>query len=307
MPSATTKPPSPGAGSLLFTLPIGPSPTDTLTVTTPAANVYLLTFTSGADNRLTTPFCQTLLLALDILETRHAPGVVVTTSGIPKFYSNGLDLEHANTVPGFFPNSLYALWRRLMTYPMPTVAWLNGHAFAGGLMLAMFHDYRVMNPHKGFVCLNEVDLGVPLRPPMSSVFRGKVGAQTYRRMVLEGARFKVCDSSSFFSFLRGRAPLLTAWCKALDALNEGIVDWLGGLPEVLAHIEEFALVRKAQPGASGQAVFGQLKAEMWRETVRYLDEVTEESLRETERALRARREGERREKRVREWEGKAKL
>lgn len=68
---------------------------------------------------------------------------------------------------------------------------MNGHAFAGGLMLAMFHDYRVMNPHKGFVCLNEVDLGVPLRPPMSAVFRGKVGGLAYRRLVLEGARFKV--------------------------------------------------------------------------------------------------------------------
>lgn len=54
-----------------------------------------------------------------------------------------------------------------------------------------FHDYRIMNPHKGFLCLNEVDLGVPLRPPMSSVFRSRASPQTYRRMVLEGARFKV--------------------------------------------------------------------------------------------------------------------
>lgn len=54
-----------------------------------------------------------------------------------------------------------------------------------------FHDYRIMNPHKGFLCLNEVDLGVPLRPPMSSVFRSKVSPQTYRRLILEGSRFKV--------------------------------------------------------------------------------------------------------------------
>ena len=33
---------------------------------------------------------------------------------------------------------------------MPTIALLNGHAFAGGLMLAMHHDYRIMNPSKGF-------------------------------------------------------------------------------------------------------------------------------------------------------------
>jgi len=76
---------------------------------------------------------------------------------------------------------------------MPTIALLNGHAFAGALMVAMMHDYRIMNPHRGYVCLNEVELGVPLRPPMSSVFRQKVTPQTYRTLVLEAKRFKVCS------------------------------------------------------------------------------------------------------------------
>ena len=116
---------------------------------------------------------------------------MITTSGIEEFYSNGLDLEHASFTPGFFPESLYALWRRVLTYPMPTIALINGHAFAGALMLSMMHDYRVMNPHKGFLCLNEVELGVPLRPPMTSIFREKVQPPVYRRLVLEAARFKV--------------------------------------------------------------------------------------------------------------------
>jgi enoyl-CoA hydratase/carnithine racemase len=74
---------------------------------------------------------------------------------------------------------------------MPTIALLNGHAFAGAFMTAMMHDYRIMNPHRGFLCLNEVELGVPLRPPMSSVFRQKVSPTVYRTLVLEGRRFKV--------------------------------------------------------------------------------------------------------------------
>jgi Delta3-Delta2-enoyl-CoA isomerase len=122
--------------SQLFALSIGS--TGHVVATSPAEKVYLLTFEYGADNRLTTEFCQTFLLALDILEARHPAGVVITTSGISKFYSNGLDLEHANLTPGFFKDSLYALWKRLMTYPMPTVALVNGHAFAGGLMVAMY-------------------------------------------------------------------------------------------------------------------------------------------------------------------------
>ena len=84
---------------------------------------------------------------------------------------------------------------------------------------------------------------------------------------------------------------------------------MGGLPEALVHIDEFKLVQKAQPGSSGLAVFGQLKMEMWRETIRYLEDNTEESMRETERMLKAKKESEKREKKVRAWEGneKAKL
>lgn len=79
---------------------------------------------------------------------------------------------------------------------MPTIALINGHAFAGGLMLVMMHDYRMMNPHRGYLCLNEVELGVPLRPPMTSVFRQKVGPQCYRQLVLEAKRFKVCHCTA---------------------------------------------------------------------------------------------------------------
>jgi enoyl-CoA hydratase/carnithine racemase len=112
-----------------------------------------------------------------------------------------LDLEHANSTPGFFTETLYGLWHRLLTFPMPTVALLNGHTFAGGLMVAMMHDYRIMNPHKGYLCLNELELGMGLRPPMCSIFREKVGAGTFRRMILEAVRFKVSLELSLFLFL----------------------------------------------------------------------------------------------------------
>ncbi|KAF2151077.1 ClpP/crotonase [Myriangium duriaei CBS 260.36] len=247
--------------------------------TRPAPKVYVLEFTSQPDNRLKTDFCQALHLALDIIELRYPHGVVITTSGIQKFYSNGLDLEHASWTPGFFPDALYALWRRLLIYPMPTIALMNGHAFAGALMLAMMHDYRIMNPHKGFVCLNEVDLGVPLKPPMSSIFRQKMSPHTYRSLVLEGRRF-----------------------KSLDALKEGIVDGLGGLEEALKFIDESKLQTKSDKG-----VYGELKREMWRETVYYLENHGEDSTRQLEWTLARTKENAIRDKRVKAWEAKAKL
>jgi enoyl-CoA hydratase/carnithine racemase len=102
----------------LFTLPIAAQgtqhPGGTITCTEPRERLYVLTWTSPADNRLTTPFLQTLLTALDLLEFGYPSGAVLTTSGIPKFYSNGLDLAHARETEGFWA-LLYSVWRRFLT------------------------------------------------------------------------------------------------------------------------------------------------------------------------------------------------
>jgi enoyl-CoA hydratase/carnithine racemase len=166
------------------------------------------------------------------------------------------------------------------SYPMPTIALINGHGFAGALMTAMMHDYRIMNPHRGYICLNEVELGVPLKAAMSSIFRQKTSPQTYRTLVLEGKRF-----------------------KALEALEAGIIDGVGGLDEVVAFVDELKLVSKTDQG-----VYGLLKREMWRETVAFLDAPDEE--REyKEKVKKQDEELERKAKqRVKDWEtAKAKL
>jgi hypothetical protein len=115
--AATTT--NPGPGKHLFTIPIpplGPHPGGAIVATEPRPKVYLLTFTSPPDNRLTTASCDALLDALDMIEFGgYEPGVVVTTSGIPKFYSNGLDLEHAISTEGFMDGKLYRVFLRFLT------------------------------------------------------------------------------------------------------------------------------------------------------------------------------------------------
>lgn len=158
---------------------------------------------------------------------------------------------------------------------MPTVALLNGHAFAAGLMTAMMHDYRFMNPHRGFLCLNELEFGAPLTPPMSSIFRQKLpNPNTYRTMVLEAKRF-----------------------NALEALQECIVDGLGMVPEVLKFVKEMALVDKAKSG-----VYGKLKREMWRETVGFLEDSAGDETRIKQELEVQKRRGAEEERRVVEWE-----
>lgn len=273
----------------LYTIPVpacDSHPGGTVTITEPQPRVYLITIASPPDNRLTTALCRALLLALDLVE--HAPGLapgcVVTASALPKFYSNGLDLAHARAAGApFWTGALWPLYRRLLAYPMPTVAWVGGHAFAGGLMLAMHHDYRVMSPRRGFACLNELEFGAPLKPAMSAVFRVKVpDPRVYREMVLEARRF-----------------------GGVEAAGRGIVDAAGGWEEVLALVRERGLTGR---GATG--VYGLLKMEMYRECLDLLDSHERE---EEKDARWVRGEEERKEKgrrEVEEWvrsQAKAKL
>ena len=146
-------------------------------------------------------------------------------------------------------------------------------------MLAMMHDYRVMNPHKGFLCLNELELGMPLRPAMMSVFRVKLNGAVLRKMILEAHRY-----------------------KALEALKDGVVDHVGGLEETLAFIEELKLVQKAMPGPSGVSVYGELKREMWRETVGMFDDWVSDSTRPGLMRVEIKEEQKIGLKKVEEWE-----
>jgi len=233
----------------LFNLPVAASAEDKGSVgavvcTVPAPGVYLLTFSSLPDNRLRTNLCQALLLALDIIEFTQPPGVVITTSAIQKFYSNGLDLEHAVNTKGYWEDSLWKLFKRFLTYPMPTIALLNGHAFAGALMLAMHHDYRIFNPSRGFLCLNELDFGASMKPPMVSIFREKIpNPAVVRSLIIEAKRF-----------------------NASDALEGGIVDGLGGLKETLEFIAQRKLTEKGKSGA-----YSPLKSELYRESIDFLE------------------------------------
>ena len=64
---------------------------------------------------MTEEFCKGFMLALDIIDHKLPKGVLVTTSAISKFYSNGLDFENAIQTKGFFEETLFPLWRRILT------------------------------------------------------------------------------------------------------------------------------------------------------------------------------------------------
>ena len=79
--------------------------------------------------------------------------------------------------------------QRLLVLPCPTVAALNGHAFAGGAFLALSCDYRLMREDRGWFSVSEVDVGVPIPQPLMGMLEGKLTPNTARDALLTGKRY----------------------------------------------------------------------------------------------------------------------
>jgi enoyl-CoA hydratase/carnithine racemase len=129
--------------------------------------------------------------ALDELEPIEGPFALVTT-GAGKFYSNGLDLDWVlgeGATDAAFLSDVERLLLRILDFPAITVAAVNGHAFAAGAMLATAHDFVIMREDRGFWCLPEVDLGLPLTSKMFEVVAGHLPETTLRESLLTGRRY----------------------------------------------------------------------------------------------------------------------
>ena len=125
----------------------------------------------------------------------EGPAALVTT-GEGKIYSNGLDLDWMMKDPGtrgkFVARDFEPLLGRMLRVGMPTIAAVNGHAFAGGFMIALTQDYVVARGDRGYFCLNEIEIGFGFLPGLEALIRAKLGSQgwhVFRDALLRAKRF----------------------------------------------------------------------------------------------------------------------
>ncbi|WP_280271210.1 enoyl-CoA hydratase/isomerase family protein [Nocardia wallacei] len=133
---------------------------------------------------------------LDSLDTHlteiEATAQGMVTVGAGKFYSNGLDLDFLMTNGDraeWYVGRVHSLFARILTFPMPTVAAVNGHSFGAGAMLAIAHDYRVMREDRGYYCFPEVDINIPFTPGMAALIQAKLGPQAAITAMTTGHRY----------------------------------------------------------------------------------------------------------------------
>jgi len=160
-------------------------------------NVFVLRMNDG-ENRFNGASVAALNKALDEVERASTPSALVTT-GSGKFYSNGLDLTwiggpECTDRPEFIRN-VQRLLARLLVFPRPMVAAINGHAFAAGAMMVLAHDFSVMREDRGFFCLPEVDIDIPFTEGMTALIAAKIPQPSLHEACTTGKRYGGADAA----------------------------------------------------------------------------------------------------------------
>jgi Delta3-Delta2-enoyl-CoA isomerase len=159
-------------------------------------DVWILRMAAG-ENRFNQDWLDAVNAALDQVAAADGPVALVST-GEGKFYTNGLDLGWLAGRPdaaGFLA-AVNRLFGRLLTLPLPVVAAVNGHAFGAGAVLAIAHDVLVMREDRGYWCMPEADLGLPVTPPMYAVLEAKLPRRTAQEAILTGRRYGGADAAA---------------------------------------------------------------------------------------------------------------
>jgi Delta3-Delta2-enoyl-CoA isomerase len=150
-------------------------------------------------------------------------------SGSPGMFSGGLDvplwltLDRAALAQAW--RDFYSLMRTLACSSIPVAAAINGHGPAGGTVLALLCDWRVMAEGDWKMGFNEVQVGIPLPPAILSALKRQVGARQAERLgagglvisAAEAKRIGLIDELAPLEHVVARA---VEWCQGLLRLPQ---------------------------------------------------------------------------------------
>jgi enoyl-CoA hydratase len=153
--------------------------------------IATVTLRHGKANALDIEFCDALAARFAELRNSAAKAVVLTGQG--KIFSAGVDLFRvseggADYVRKFLP-TLHKLYDTVFHFPKPVVAAINGHAVAGGAVLACCADRRIMAREGGRIGVTEMLVGVPFPALAFEIVRFAVPPRHLPEFTLTGATY----------------------------------------------------------------------------------------------------------------------
>ncbi len=149
--------------------------------------VALLRMADGKANAMSLEFCQALTARFG--EAARAPAVVLTGSG--RIFSAGVDLLRlidggAPYIREFLP-ALSTMLATVFAHAKPVVAAINGHAVAGGCVLACAADRRLMAHDAGRIGVPELLVGVPFPTVALEIMRCATAPRYFEEALFGGA------------------------------------------------------------------------------------------------------------------------
>jgi enoyl-CoA hydratase/carnithine racemase len=201
-------------------------------------SIAVVTFSRGKVNAINGEVVAEFDSLLDQLESdSKTEGVVLTGQGA--FFSFGFDVpELYDYTPDDFTKfleSFCALSKKLFLFPKPVVAAVNGHAVAGGCILALSCDCRIMAEGKAKMALNEVTFGSSLFASAVEMLRHTVGGPNAEEIVLTGQMYDAA-SSRRMNLVNGIVPpddLLPVAIDVAEKLAENSGPAFAGLKRLI--------------------------------------------------------------------------
>ncbi len=234
--------------------------------------VALLSMQRGKGNALNLALLEAVDEALTTIENSHARAVVLTGQG--SVFGAGVDLGEIVSggepyVRQFLPRMIDS-FRRLATFPKPVVAAVNGHAIAGGAIIMLACDQRILARGNARIGLTEIQVGVQFPAWALEVARFATPPEHFSTLILTGRTWlpedalarglvdelvepdtlldRACAVAEELGALAPatfaatklavRRPLLEAVERSSAADRSAIDAWCS--PETLAHITAFA-------------------------------------------------------------------
>jgi methylglutaconyl-CoA hydratase len=151
-------------------------------------------------NAVTTPMIAELLTAFDVIEKSHTRVVILTGAG--KCFCAGMDLDMLAAIAKQSPaenqedsRRIAKLLRRIWSFPRPTIAAVNGAAYAGGCGIATLCDFTLAVPEAKFG-YTEVKIG--FLPAIVSVFLTRqIGEKRSRDLLLTGRIIDAAEAKEY--------------------------------------------------------------------------------------------------------------
>jgi enoyl-CoA hydratase len=156
--------------------------------------VTVLRLAHGKVNAMSIEFCEALTARF--AEISSARAVVMTATG--RTFSAGVDLVRlleggAPYVRKFLP-VLSNMFATIFSHPAPVVAAINGHAIAGGCVLACAADKRLMARNGGRIGVTELLVGVPFPPAAMEIMRCAAAPQFFADAIFSGATYTPAEA-----------------------------------------------------------------------------------------------------------------